>query len=135
MTKYTSLFQILVQSLTIFICLVKCLFVPNIEKILMNLNFLYYPRPMYPGRMDIHSFAQFWTVLQNPKMKTCWPPNRGTLRQAHIRILLCHFYLTSFLKKNIQTASLLIKVFILFLSQLYGAATPKGLQIALPVIK
>ena len=27
--------------------------------------------------MEVHSFAHFWTVLQNPKMRPCWQPNQG----------------------------------------------------------
>ena len=35
--------------------------------------------------MKIHSFAHFQTVLQNPKMKSCWPPNQG----EHSDRLIC----------------------------------------------
>ena len=27
--------------------------------------------------MEKHSFVNFWTVLRNPKMRPCWPPNQG----------------------------------------------------------
>ena len=48
------------QSSTISICLVKCLLIPRDQNILMNLNLLYYPWSMYPGK---HGEAQFCPIL------------------------------------------------------------------------
>ena len=62
------------QFSPIFICLVKCLLVPQILRILINLNFLYYPRVMYlakHGNTQFFFFSHFWTVLQNQKMRPC----------------------------------------------------------------
>ena len=33
--------------------------------------------PCTQASMKIHSFAQFWTVLQDPTMRPCWQPNQG----------------------------------------------------------
>ena len=75
--KWTWLFQILSAFFNNILCLVMRLFVPKIQKILMNLNFLYYPRPMFPSKHGDTPFAHFWTVLQNLKMRPCWPLNQG----------------------------------------------------------
>ena len=65
------------ESSTIFICLVKCMFVPNILKIMLNLNFWYYPRPMYPGQHGDTQFCPFLDCFSYPKMRPHWPPNQG----------------------------------------------------------
>ena len=33
--------------------------------------------PCTQACMQIQSFGHFWTVLQNPKMRQCWPANQG----------------------------------------------------------
>ena len=39
--------------------------------------FCEHSRPMYPGQHGDTQFCPFETVLQNPKMSQCWPPNQS----------------------------------------------------------
>ena len=74
--KCTRIFQMLSAIIKNILCLVKCLFVPKIQETLMNLNILYYLRPMYPGK---HGETQFFLasrqklrmLISNRKYSSC----------------------------------------------------------------
>ena len=66
-TNFNQTWKNLREIINNILCLVKCLFVPKIKKTMLNLNFSYYPRPMYPGKHGETQFFPFWTVLQTPK--------------------------------------------------------------------
>ena len=78
-------FRVVLQSSTIFICLVKCLLVPKILRILIHLNFLYYPRVMYlakHGNTQFFSSPIFGLLWKTKKWGLASSKSRWTLGQA-----------------------------------------------------
>ena len=53
LNKLTRLLHILCATFHNILCLVKCLFVPKIKNTLMNLNLLYFSRPMIAWRHTV----------------------------------------------------------------------------------
>ena len=82
----------------------------SIQNTLTNLNFLYYSRPMFPGKHGDTLFSQFWTVLQKPTMRPCWQPNQGECLDRLISIygfLSCAIFGTTWTVSSVAVVTYL----------------------------